>query len=414
MSKQDKILLSLFTLFFVTLFISQINVINLIITGLLVIYSFTVGSLKEKITLLKNRKFVQWAILFFVFLIFSVAFSDNGSKGLHYLKLRIPLFIFPVSIGLLSLSPAFKQKVLSSFAFTTVVVCIACFMYGLFNYIVNGQIDALYNDNFTSLLEYQSVYIALVVNFAIFIIGYQVVYNKTRYPVLMTIGGLFLLLVAYLLGSRINMGILAAVALGFGFYYLISKKKMLEIATLSLGLLMASLMVYKFQPQMLNRFKELIYNKYEYSHMGVESHYGMELTEDQWNGANFRLAAWRCGWEIFTENPVIGVGLGDKKDVLFSKYEQKDFRFAIETNKNVHNNYLDILYSLGIVGFVLFLIAWIIMPTMQAFKDKDWLALVFVFTLACVWITEIHFDRSLGGMVAGFFVPLMLLSSKEE
>ena len=31
--------------------------------------------------------------------------------------------------------------------------------------------------------------------------------------------------------------------------------------------------------------------------MGKESHYNMEVTADQWNGANLRMAAWRCGWK---------------------------------------------------------------------------------------------------------------------
>ncbi|MBC5992309.1 O-antigen ligase family protein [Pontibacter cellulosilyticus] len=290
----------------------------------------------------------------------------------------------------------------------------ACLLYGIYNYTSNNQTDALYNDNFTSLLEQQSVYIALLINFAIFIIGYQVVYKRTTYPFILTVGGIFLLFITYLLGSRINIGVLAIVIVGFGFYYLISNKKLLEIATLCLGLIMAGVIIYKVQPQMLNRFKELTYNKYEYSHMGAESHYGMELTEDQWNGANFRLAAWRCGWEIFTENPVVGVGLGDKKDKLFSKYEQKDFRFAIETGKNVHSNYLDVLYGLGIIGFAIFVFTWVILPFMHAFKNKNWLAVVFIFTLACAWVTEIYFDRSLGGMVAGFFIPFILIAGKEK
>ncbi|MEJ8804467.1 O-antigen ligase family protein [Pontibacter sp. H249] len=287
-------------------------------------------------------------------------------------------------------------------------------VYGFYNYTYHNQTDAFYNDNFTSLLEQQSVYISLLVNFALFVIGYKVVNKKTSSPLLLIAGGFFLVLISYFLGSRINIGVLAMIAVSFGFYYLITNKKILETATLCLGLIMAGVIVYKVQPQMLNRFKELTYNKYEYSNMGAESHYGMELEEDQWNGANFRLAAWSCGWEIFTENPVVGVGLGDKKDRLFSKYEQKDFQFAIQTNKNVHSNYIDVLYSLGVVGFFLFVFTWLILPFVHALKHRNWLGVVFIFSLACAWVTEIYFDRSLGGMITGFFIPFILIGSKEE
>ncbi|MDX5418589.1 MAG: hypothetical protein LPK09_05180, partial [Hymenobacteraceae bacterium] len=328
MNKQEKILLILFTLFFATLYFSSINFINLVVTGILFIYSMSLTTLQEKLRLLKERKFIQGAIVFFLFLVVSTILSENFDKGLHYLKLRIPLLLFPISIGLISLRTAFKEKVLLSFALTTVVVCFASLVYGIYNYTVKGQTDALYNDNLTSLLEQQSVYVAVMVNFAIFILGYLVVSKKAPKPFLLALGLLFLIFVAYLLGSRINLGVLALVTVSSGFYYLISNKKVLETATLCLGLLMASIVLYKVQPQMLERYKELAYSKYEFDHMGVESHYGMKLSEDQWNGANFRLAAWQCGWELFNEHPFVGVGLGDKKDALFAKYEQKNFRFA--------------------------------------------------------------------------------------
>lgn len=413
MNKQENILFALFTLFFITLYFSTINVLNLLVTGGIVVYSLSLSSFSEKLTLFIKNRFVQAALFFFIVLIVSTLYSDNLEKGFHYLKLRVPLLLFPVSIGLLQLRKGFKDKVLQSFVYTTIGVCMACLIFGFYNYFANQQLDALYNDNFTSLLKQQSVYIALLINFAIYTIGYLLVQKHTAKPFLLISGGLFLFVVAYLLGSRINLGLLAAVSLGFGFYYLVSRKKYLETATLCLAISMGSMIIYKAKPQMLNRFKELAYSKYEYTNTGAESHYGVELTEDQWNGANFRLAAWNCGWELFKENPITGVGLGDKKDALFAKYEQKEFRFAIDTNKNVHNNYLDVLYGLGIFGFIVFILSWVILPFVQAFKQENWLAMIFIFSLACAWITEIYFDRSLGGMVAGFFIPFMLISQKE-
>ena len=161
-------------------------------------------------------------------------------------------------------------------------------------------------------------------------------------------------------------------------------------------------------PQTFNRFKELTYTKFDYQNMGAESHYNMEVTAEQWNGANFRLAAWRCGWELFKENPIMGVGIGDKYDALIKKYDEKDFQFAIKTKKNVHNNYLDILYSMGIIGLVVFLIAWIILPVVYAKQNQDYLTILIIFTFATAWITEIYFDRSLGGMLTGFFISFLL------
>jgi O-antigen ligase len=148
--------------------------------------------------------------------------------------------------------------------------------------------------------------------------------------------------------------------------------------------------------------------------MGQESHYNMKVNEHQWNGVNFRLAVWQCGWELFLAHPIIGVDIGDKKDALMEKYKEKKFEFALRTGKNVHSNYLDILYSMGIIGLSLFLIGWIILPLRYAKKNNDWLTILIILTFAAAWVSEIYFDRSLGGMLTGFFIPFLLTDTNSE
>jgi O-antigen ligase len=224
----------------------------------------------------------------------------------------------------------------------------------------------------------------------------------------MLLAVLFLFAFSYLLASRIMMGTLLVVAIGFCFYYTFSRGKYLEGATLLFALLMGGFAIYKMFPQTLNRFKELTYTRFNYQSAGKESHFNMQVDSTQWNGANFRMAAWQCGWELFRQHPVIGVGLGDKKAELFNVYEQKQFHFAIRTNKNVHNNYLDILYSMGLIGGVLFFASWIVLPIRKAIQHGDGLAALIMLTFAAAWITEIYFDRNLGGMLTGFIIPFIL------
>jgi O-antigen ligase len=108
------------------------------------------------------------------------------------------------------------------------------------------------------------------------------------------------------------------------------------------------------------------------------------------------------------------VDIGDKKDALMEKYREKNFQFGLQTKRNVHNNYLDILYSMGIIGFGLFLIGWVIYPLIYAKQHKDWLSILMILTFAIAWVTEIYFDRSLGGMLTGFFIPFLFTDKKKE
>jgi O-antigen ligase len=335
-------------------------------------------------------------------------------KALNFLDPRLALFYFPITIGTLQLRRQYRNQVLLGLALLTTAMCVLCLGYGLQRSHFLQQPEFLYNDALTEVLGQQSIYISLLVNFSIYIFAYFILFTNIRHKVWLALAVLFLFGMSYLLASRIMMGVLYTVTLGFCFYYIIQRKKYLEGITLLMGMLIGIFLVFKFFPQTLNRFKELSYTQFNYKSMGKESHYNMQLDTTQWNGANFRMAAWRCGWELFKQHPFMGVHIGNKKDRLFEVYKQKNFQFAIQTNKNVHNNYLDILYSMGIIGLLLFVAAWIALPIVVAWKYKDGLAILIILTFAAAWVTEIYFDRNLGGMLTGFIIPFLLTYIQKE
>jgi O-antigen ligase len=343
-----------------------------------------------------------------------VFLSSNFDKGLRYLDPRLALAYFPVSIGLLQLKREFKEKVLLGFAWLTTAIMLLCICWAVHRSDLFKKPEFLYDDSLTEILEQQSIYISLLVNLSIYIFTYHILFKKNKYRVGMVLADLFLFGASYLLASRNLMLVLYVFTIGFALYYIFRRKKYLEGTTLILGLLLGVFMIFKFFPKTFNRYKELAYTEFDYQHIGKESHYNMEVTSDQWNGANFRIAAWKCGWELFLSRPIAGVGIGDKKEVLMEKYKEKNFQFGLQTQKNVHNNYLDILYSMGIIGLSPFLVGWVILPLMYAKKSKDWLSFLIILTFAIAWITEIYFDRSLGGMLTGFFIPFLLTDKRKD
>ena len=414
MSRKEQVLFGLILFFLFTLFFPKPVLLTILAPVALILYTFIFNPFKEKWTLFKQRKHLQGMLLFFAMVLVSVFLSSDLDKALNFLDGRLALFYFPIVIGTLPLRKAFRDKVLLGFALLTTVICLALLGIGLHRSQFFQQPQFLYNDALTQILTQQSIYISLLVNISIYIFAYFILFKRIRNKGWLALATIFLFGIIYLLASRIMMGVLYTVCIGFCFYYILQRKKYLEGITLLMGLLIGAFLIFKFFPQTINRFKELTYTKFDYQSKGKESHYNMEVTAEQWNGANFRMAAWRCGWELFKQHPLFGVHIGDKKDRLFEVYAKKNFRFAIETNKNVHNNYLDILYSMGIIGLSIFLLGWVILPLVAAWKQSDGLAILVVLTFAAAWITEIYFDRNLGGMLTGFFIPFMLTCIKKE
>jgi len=400
----------LFLVFIASFFLSFAVALKVIVMGLLVFFVLADSSFKQKLFLFKERRHVWFMLAFAIGLIISFLISDNHSAGSRFLQLRIPLILFPLSIGLMQMTKERRDRILLGIAVIVSVSCLASLVFAISQYWQKNDGAWLYNDALSYLIGQQSIYTSLLVNISIYIFAYHLLYSHLSqgYKLLLGPGIVFLFIISYLLASRNMMLILYTSTILFSFFFVLKKRKYLEGAALLMSMLIAGFLVFKFFPKTINRFKELAFTQFNFQSQAKESHYADTLTPDQWNGANFRLAAWQCGWQLFKEHPLTGVGLGDKKDELFKIYEQKQFHFAILTGKNVHNNYLDILFSMGVAGFLLFLSGWILLPFVQVIRTHDGLALIILITFTLAMLTENYFDRSIGAMLFGFFITFLL------
>ena len=157
LTKPETILYFLISGFFVTLFFAKLTSFNVGFTAALVLYSFRFSAMQEKSEAFKNRKHVWFMLLFFAFLLISFLFSENKTTGLHHLKIRLPLLLFPVSLGLLNITKELKNKVLLTFAGLTTLIGALCLAYSIYLYTQTGRADIFYNDNLTLILKQQSI-----------------------------------------------------------------------------------------------------------------------------------------------------------------------------------------------------------------------------------------------------------------
>jgi O-antigen ligase len=416
MRNKGTILFVSFLLFFISLFIQRMA--SSITAGMCVLGAVALfyNSPVQKIQLFRERKWIWFMFAFAFMLLISFLFSDNKTAGTQFILRRIPLLIFPLTIGLITISKKQRDMILLGGG---VVVAIACFftsVYALIRFQETGNSAWLYNDALTYFIRQQSIYTSMLVNISIYTFVYYLLnYQLVKWKKVMLIAATgFLLIISYLLASRNLMLLLYASIIAFAIYIIIRKRKYMAGIGLLAVIALVIAVIFLFFPKTINRFKELAFTQFNYESQSKESHYAGELTPDQWNGANFRLAAWPCGWKVFKSNPVTGVGLGDKKDELMKIYEEKKFQFAINTGKNVHNNYLDILMATGIVGLLLFLLGWMILPLIRIVRGKDELGFLILISFVIAMLTENYFDRSLGAAMFAFFVAFLMSMDKKN
>jgi O-antigen ligase len=414
-SKKEKMLYILFFCFLFTFYLPTKPVLNNIVIWLGFVLSFSYNSISEKMSVLRERPAIMLMILFFGMHLVSVLFSRDQIEGVSMLLLRWPLFFLPLAVGTLKVSPSLKNRMLMLYAVTTTITACICLVNACWMFMTFKDTNYLYNDWLSDAIKMQSVYFSLMVTLAIFSYVHLLLsepliqhYKLFTYCVIV-----FMLAIQILLGSRIQLLFFYGSTLVFIVYYLAARQRKLRLAFILVSSLVVFTIVYfKIFPKTANRFNEFKYPHYAYASRGVQSHYNMPVTPDQWNGINLRLAIWNCGWEAAKKHLIFGVSLGDKKQSLQSIYRQKDFDFAVARKFNMHNTYLDILLTFGVGGLLLFVFSFFILPLKSCIAERDFIGAVIVAAFLFAVLTENYLDRRMGCILLGFCVPFVLSTYK--
>jgi len=408
LTSKEKILYFLLLFFFFALYMPGISWLYNVAMWLFFVYSFFFNTLTEKWALLKRRKEIILMLSFFLLNLISALLSSNQKEGIAFAGFRIGLLVIPLAIGTLYIKPNLKDRIIFAFAVATACAATGSIIWALFQSVKYHDASLLYNDNLSVILNLQSIYFAMMINLAIFSFVYLLVkksglINKS----LLAPALLILFVVHFLLASRIGIIILYSAIFIFATQHIIRNRKILEGVTLIMGLLLGIFLLLKFFPKTINRFKELTYTKFDFKSEGKESHFNVALTADQWNGANVRMAVWQCAWAVTKNNLLFGTGIGDKMDVLRKEYAKNQFTVGVKTNRNVHNNYLDVWMSLGLVGFIIFLIGFFILPVFRCLQTNDWYGIAIIAAFMLALFSESYMDRTMGNTLLGFFLAFI-------
>lgn len=380
------------------------NVMMVLVLGISVFLAFK----KDSRQVFNNSKVLWGIILFFLLQVISVVLSTNKIEGFKLLGSIAPFLLFAVSFCFLDFSQKIWKRLLYFLAVAITIASFIGFGYGLYQAITKHDSGYIYNDNICFILGKQAVYFAFYVSTAIIIFIFQLGQQEKEgwsgtkiYSALV-----WLFAIIFLLASRTAMFSLLLILCIYLGYILIQKKKYMEMGLLFFSLVIGSVVLVKLFPKTLNRFKGTTETDYQFDNQNMENHFNADFDKNKWNSSNTRAAIWTCALEVWKQSPVLGTGFGDKNDELKKKYEEKKFWFAITTNKNTHNQYLDILMGMGIAGLIAFLITYFIYPLIVFFKQRKHIAVMIFLLLALCLITENMFARYQGIVLLAFLLPL--------
>lgn len=150
----------------------------------------------------------------------------------------------------------------------------------------------------------------------------------------------------------------------------------------------------------------------------VEAYFASDdyLDDSRLGSFGTRMELWKTGWNIFRENPLIGVGVGGFKPAAKANSERYRVNPFVHRFKYVHNQYLAALATRGLPGLLLFL-AVMLLPVYIALRSSNSapecrlarMSLVFVCAVYLFGsLAEDHFEGKSAIMFCGIMLPLLL------
>ncbi len=370
--------------------------IKSVVIALFVIAS-VVHFFKSKNTF-NTRFFISNALIYVVILV-TLLYSDNVSYGLKKLTTLSSLVVFPFCFSLFSKEDiayfySHLQKYLVTYLITVVMFNVLPFLwfYGthysfeemLIHFPTVMRVDV---GKFGIHPIYLSMHCSVAIVFSMYVLRQTSVKWK-----IITILLLDAILVLFLLLYAKKGPILALMLVSFLFILFQRKKTIVKpyvLAIVGLVLLMIAI------PRTRNKFLEL--QKIEVIGKGKPT------------STNIRYTIYGLAKELIFENPIIGYGVGDYKQVLNDKYEISGNKVLKDGKYNAHNQFLSLLLIGGVLALLAFLFTLAVNLVFAIRFNNELLILIILF-YSVVMLTENVLEREAG--VVYFALFLNFLSAK--
>ena len=382
------IILGLFTMEFFHI-LSNLGII--IITLYALEYFIKSG---QKISSLKSSNFLPFIIIFFLFLLNLIITHKANSRNIfHHLEKKIIFLILPFSFIVL---PTFNRNVYRNvyllFFLLTIATAIKC---TIIYFIYKDEILEFYKASGIIPTPVNHIRYSLMVCYAIFIGSFLIYYkfvNSLLLKILIVAGMLFLIFFLHLLAVRSGLACFYALLFAIACYFLIKKNFILLFTVLASTLI---LIFISF------RYIDTIAVKWGYTFYDINQYIN---DEDPSNlSLSKRIISNKVAFTVFTENPVLGAGIANIRSRMERVYKEEYPEIPKAKYIDPHNQYMEILSTTGIIGFILFFTCFYFpLFNKKNFRSFPLLAIYIILSLS--FFVEDTLNTQLGFTFGLFFI----------
>ena len=347
-----------------------------------------------------NNRILLIPVLFYLFHILGMIWTTNYWSGWFDLEVKFSILLFPLAF--LFLTPFYKNKlkeILFAFIAGNFMVSLFCLCRASVLYFVYSKSGFFYDH--LSFFGHPS-YFSMYLTFCIIILYYMITgkfgnfnfYTKNIFIALI----LYFCIFIFLLSSRAGIICTFMVLFLMITIEIINNRKLLPSLIwlmLSVGLFIIALK-YNSRVQYAEEVMET---------QGKTFFSNKETTES----IGVRYLIWQTTFDLFKENLIIGVGTGDVKAVLLKNYKIRGMTGAYGNKLNVHNQFLESFFELGIPGGLLLILIFLV-PFIMAIMKRNFILIFFLFTTGFNFLIESMLNTQAGVVFFSFFLCLLISS----
>ncbi len=323
--------------------------ICLITLSLLTIIYFLLEE-KKKWSLSKTKTLFSLSIFFEVYFI-TLIYSNNLSSGLNYIKVMLPIILFPL-IFLVNKEFILQKNNVKNYTYIFVSSILMFLIYlNLFVYksfVIKDLNIVQIRDSFEKATKVHGTYFSLWIGFAVIMLLFKIRENKKNYYFI-TVASLIIIYFVY--WQNIIAARMPLVTTVF-FILVFTIKNNIKLFGILSTFIFFGLYFIPQKVLFIERFERIKNYDFTFPKGDYTINWPNISPEQVRNGIYY------CSYLKFKNAPLLGYGIGDVDNILQDCY---DCKFT-NTNTykllkyNSHNQFLDIILVSGFIGFLIIFI----------------------------------------------------------
>lgn len=337
---------------------------------------------------------------FYILQLLSLSYSSNTLSGVSTLNLYLPILLLSVLMYGTPTNYFPVIKTVNSVVISTYIGLFICLGFVVYTFFTDNSLTSILNVNpISAFREVLGVwmhrsYLALALSISL-LFFYLIVDGKVKL-IFWWITFVMVTLFVWYSGARISMFYLLLI--GFGIAIDVARRYVSIKTLIGLSiLLLAGLATLMYNHPSFAVFKNIL-----------------NLSSEELYKLDPRFQIWTSVKSVLDNSIIFGVGIGDVKESLLQKYTVDDFKLGAELGLNSHNQFLQVWMESGILGIVLFSLAFV--SVVFSYKRIPLMVrILYVITLMGAFFVETMLSRAGGREVFMFsFLLLYALNGKDS